>query len=102
MDERPHQVIWSKRADKQLYEAFKYIAKDSVVNAQKVVLDIQKAVEKVSRNPASRSLDKYKRNNDGNYRYFIKHHYRVSYRMASYNRIYIVRLRHTKQQTRFY
>lgn len=46
-------------------------------------------------------LDKYKINNNGNYRAFELHRYRISY-LVKENEVVIVRIRHTSQQTEEY
>lgn len=102
MQEKSYKVEWNKKATRQLLELYEYILQDSVQNADKVVADIRKVIKFLQKNPYVRSPDRYKRNNDGSYRYFIKHRYRISYRIAISHTIFIVRLRHTKQQVRFY
>jgi plasmid stabilization system protein ParE len=47
-------------------------------------------------NPEKHPLDKFKKNNDGTWRAFEKHHYRVSYRILK-NQIRVVRMRHTSK-----
>jgi plasmid stabilization system protein ParE len=47
-------------------------------------------------NPEKYPLDKFKKNNDGTWRAFEKHHYRVSYHILK-NQIRIVRMRHTSK-----
>ncbi|MBK8607580.1 MAG: type II toxin-antitoxin system RelE/ParE family toxin [Chitinophagaceae bacterium] len=45
--------------------------------------------------------DKFKENNDGSYRAFEKHHYRISYRFD--NRVIrILRVRHTSREPILY
>ena len=47
-------------------------------------------------NPEKHTLDKFKKDNDGTWRAFEKHHYRISYRIIK-NQIRIVRMRHTRK-----
>jgi plasmid stabilization system protein ParE len=77
--------------------AYKYISEDSPQNALKVIEDIIAAANKAITNPEFYNPDKYKVNNDGSYRAFEKHHYRIVYR---YNKgiIRILRVRHTKME----
>lgn len=77
--------------------AHKYISKDSLQNATKVVTDIATAVNKAINNPEFYGPDKYKINNDGSYRAFEKHHYRIVYRFSK-NIIRVLRVRHTKME----
>lgn len=44
-------VVWSADAWKQLKEAFKYISKDSIINATKVRNDIVEITRKIPANP---------------------------------------------------
>jgi len=48
------------------------------------------------KHPEKYGLDKFKKDNDGSWRAFEKHHYRVSYRITQ-KEIRIVRLRHTSK-----
>ena len=75
-----NQLLWTRRSQQHLLALYKYIRKDSPQNAMKVVNDIIKAAEKTITNPEYYNLDKYKTNNDGSYRAFEKHHYRIVYR----------------------
>lgn len=72
-----YQIIWTKRSLLQMKAAYKYIFKDSPQNAAMVVNDITKAVSKAIPNPEFYAPDKDKINNDGTYRAFEKHHYRI-------------------------
>lgn len=65
-------------AIKQLKEVYKYIAKESALNARKVRNDIVSDTRKIPSNPYRHNPDKYKPNNDGIYRAFEKHRYRIS------------------------
>lgn len=47
-------------------------------------------------NPEKYPLDKLKKDNDGTWRAFEKHHYRISYRIIK-DQIRIVRMRHTSK-----
>lgn len=55
---------------------YKYICKESELNAKKVITEIIKAAEKAIVNPELYPIDKYKENNDGSDRAFEKHKYR--------------------------
>jgi plasmid stabilization system protein ParE len=75
MVNKGHQLVWTKRSQKQLRQVFKYISKDSPKNAAKVVQEITDAVYKATQNPEIYGPDKYKTDNDGSYRALEKHHY---------------------------
>jgi plasmid stabilization system protein ParE len=91
------QVVWTKRSQRQMKSAFDYIYQDSPHGANKVLEDIAAQVVKAASNPEMYSLDKYKINNDGTYRAFDKHRYRVSYRYSN-NIIRVLRVRHTSMR----
>ena len=88
-------IKWNKGALKQLGEAIFYIENDSYINAQKVRKDILLKIDGLLKHPESHSLDKFKIKNDGSFRAFEIHSYRISYRYQK-NEIRIIRLRHTK------
>lgn len=96
-----YQVVWTKRSQQHLKHAFDYISCDSVQNAVKVLEDIVLAVNKAVRNPEFYPPDKYKKDNDGSYRAFEKHRYRISYRFGN-NVIRVLRVRHTSMEPKEY
>jgi plasmid stabilization system protein ParE len=97
MVEKNHAVVWTKRSQKQMRQLFKHISKDSPKNASKVVLEIVDTVHRAVNNPEMYVSDKYKTDNDGSYRAFEKHHYRVVYRFSK-NVIRVLRVRHTSME----
>lgn len=97
MVEKGYEVVWTKRSQKQMRQVFKHISKDSPKNASKVVLEIAEAVLKAKPNPEIYGSDKYKTDNDGSYRAFEKHRYRVAYRFSK-NIIRVLRVRHTSME----
>jgi plasmid stabilization system protein ParE len=97
MVKKQYQVVWTKRSLLQIKAAHKYISKDSPQNAAKVIEDIAAAVNKAITNPGFYGPDKYKINNDGSYRAFEKHRYRIVYRVLK-NIIRVLRVRHTKME----
>lgn len=94
-------IKWNKAAVNQLIKAVEYIEEDSVQNAEKVKNDLLTAISKLATHPEKYPPDKYNINNDGSYRAFELHSYRVSYRYRK-NEIHIVRLRHTKRNPKTY
>jgi len=94
-------VVWSAQARKQLKELYEYILKDSVVNAEKVADDIVASTYKAARHPEIQPLDKYKKKNNGSYRAYELHRYRITYKVAAKG-INIVRIRHTSRQPKMY
>lgn len=94
-------VIWSKSASLELYKAYLYILLDSLQNAEMVRDDIIDATISLSKYPEKHPPDKFKKDNDGLWRAFELHHYRISYRIMP-NEIRIVRMRHTSKSPRKY
>lgn len=94
-------IKWNKRAINQLIKAKEYIEEDSPQNAEKVKSDILTEIAKLTTHPERYNPDKYHFNNDGSFRAFEIHRYRVSYRYTK-NEIRIVRIRHTKRSPKNY
>lgn len=101
MESRRYQIVWTRRSQQHLLAAYRYISQDSIQNAGKVIDDIIVAVEKAIANPRFYGPDKYKTNNDGSYRAFEKHSYRIVYRYTK-NCIRVLRVRHTKMEPSIY
>lgn len=101
MVEKQPKVVWTKRSQRQMKSAFNYIHLDSPQNATKVLEDISAMINKAIHNPEIYSPDKYKTNNDGSYRAFEKHRYRISYRYSN-NIIRVLRVRHTRMKPLMY
>lgn len=89
------EIVWTKQAKNQLREIYNYISQESVQNAIKVINDLTQAVENIVKYPEKHKIDQYKKDNDGTYRAFEKHHFRISYRNEN-QIIRILRVRHTK------
>ena len=96
-----NQLVWTKRSQQHLRALYKYISKDSEQNAIKVVNDIVAATEKAIINPEYYNPDKFKINNDGSYRAFEKHRYRIAYRYQK-SIVRVLRVRHTKMEPKNY
>jgi plasmid stabilization system protein ParE len=89
-------TVWSKRARSELQKAYLYIQLDSLQNAEVVRDEIIDLTIDICEHPEKYPLDKFKKDNDGTWRAFEKHHYRISYRIMA-KEIRIVRLRHTSR-----
>jgi plasmid stabilization system protein ParE len=96
-----YEVVWTRLAQLHMRNAYEYISKDAPKNAVKVLEDIVKAVHKADKNPAYYNADKYKISNDGSYRAFEKHKYRIVYRFTG-RTIRVLRIRHTKMEPKKY
>ncbi len=96
-----YQVVWTKQAQLHLRYLYGHICEDSPKNAYKVLEDITGLVNNAASYPTSHPLDKFKLNNDGTYRSFVKHSYRVSYRVTD-NIIRVLRVRHTSRKIKMH
>jgi plasmid stabilization system protein ParE len=94
-------IIWDKNALNNFESSINYISKDSVKNAEKVKQELLLKIEDLKNHPEKYSPDKYKYNNDGSYRAFEKHHFRVVYRIFQTS-IKIITFRHTSMEPKFY
>jgi len=95
------QVIWSSSAQKQLMECYEYILLDSYQNAEKVKNGILSSTGKLTSHPEAHPLDRYKKENDGSFRAYEIHRYRIAYRVTKQN-IIITRIRHTSMEPLLY
>ena len=89
-------TVWSDHAKGELKRAYDYILQDSPQNAAKVRDEIIDISIELAKHPERFPPDKYKKDNDGNWRAFEKHRYRVVYRIMA-KEIRIVRMRHTSR-----
>ncbi len=95
------EVRWPPRAQKQLANAYEHISIDSYQNAEKVKKDILASTHKLAANPEKHPPDKHRKNNDGSFRAYELHRYRIAYRITE-KEIIIVRVRHTSMEPRNY
>lgn len=91
------QIVWDESAVLFFRAAIQYIKKASPQNAQKVRRDIIKSTKELAHTPFSHPMDKYKLRNNGSYRAYELHHFRIGYFIAEHE-IRIVRVRHTSQE----
>jgi plasmid stabilization system protein ParE len=92
-----HKVRWDELARNQLKEAYAYIKRDSLSNAENVKIKILGMTKDIPVHPYKHPADKFKIDNDGNYRSFTVHRYRVSYKITA-SEIIIIRMRHTSME----
>jgi plasmid stabilization system protein ParE len=92
-----YEVLWNAVARRQVKIIYDYILEQSAQNALKVVNDIMDATGKLATNPERFGLDKYKKDNDGSYRYFELYRYRIAFRIYK-THIRILRVRSTDQE----
>ncbi len=90
-------VSWDIQALKQFNKSILYIAEDSIKNAEKVRFAVLEKIAQITIHPEIHPPDKYKTNNDGNYRAFEMHRIRVAYYILP-DIIRILRVRHTSRE----
>lgn len=95
------EIIWPTLAQRQLEKAYGYILQRSYQNAEKVKEDILTSTRKLAEQPEMHPPDKYRKDNDGSFRAYELHHYRIAYRVTE-KRITIVRIRHTSMEPLHY
>lgn len=94
-------IVWNNTAKNEFRKAYQYIAGDSFQNAENFKKEMVAAILALTEFPERYRTDKYKKNNDGTWRAFEKHRYRISYRILK-NEIRIVRMRHTSRSPLMY
>lgn len=97
MVEKRRKIRWDKQALYYFRDAVRYIRKDSPQNAEKVKKEILDKINELSMRPEMHAPDKYKINNDGGYRAFELHRFRVGY-LVKEDEIIIARIRNTNQE----
>ena len=101
MNKAPIQVYWSPSAKKSYRLAWRYIARDSRKIANKVFDEVDDEDDALISNPMRYPADSNRKNNDGDFRAFEIHEFRIAYRIAE-DHILVVRFRHVKQKPRRY
>ena len=94
---KTYQVIWSDSAKEQLKEAYKYIKKNSEVNAKKVRTKILESTRILASGKEIYKTDELKDDNRGNYRAYVIYSYRITYKIG-FDTIEILRVRHTSRE----
>lgn len=92
-------IIWSKLALIQTKAIHSYISKasKSLEIADRVIKLLYESTEILETQSDLYELDKFKTNNDGSYRAYVKFSYRISYRVIN-ETIRILRVRHTSRE----
>jgi plasmid stabilization system protein ParE len=90
-------ISWDIQALKQFNKSILHIAEDSIQNAENVRTQILEKIGELVMRPEKYPPDKYKSDNDGNYRAFELHRLRVAYYIFP-DIIRILRVRHTSRE----
>ena len=93
---KERRIVWDTVAKSNYRKYLSHIRSESYQNAISVNHDILSILNKLKDYPESHAPDKYKVDNDGEYRAFEKHNLRVSYRVVD-DTIRIIRTRGVKQ-----
>lgn len=89
-------VVIDLEAKKSLRDAYLYIKKDSLVNADKIRSKILSTIKDLAHYPERHGPDKYRKENyDGLYRAYEVSSYRITYYVSD-EEIRVIRIRHTK------
>lgn len=94
-------IVWDVNARQSLRKQINHIKKDSLQAADKVRTELFDIINDIPSNPKKFPKDKFKANNDGNFRAFEKHSLRIAYYIAE-TQIRILRVRHVKQEPKKY
>lgn len=94
-------ISWDTPAKLSFKKQLKHIAEDSLQNAEHVRLEILSIIESIPDNPEKFPSDRFKINNNGLFRAFEKHSFRIAY-FIGVGKIRILRVRHVKQEPKEY
>jgi plasmid stabilization system protein ParE len=94
-------IRWNKKAVTDFEKNYRHIRKDSFDSAEKVKFGIVEIIDSLIDHPEKYPLDKFKKDNPGNYRAFEKFSIRIAYRHLEHE-IRILRFRHIKREPKEY
>jgi plasmid stabilization system protein ParE len=94
-------IRWNRRAEIQFEKAIAYAEENSPTNAEKIKFEILSKINSLSKYPEINTPDRFKSNNDGTFRAFKIHRYRIAYRFKD-DRVRILHMRHTKMSPFYY
>ena len=95
------EIIWDVKARNTFNRLIDHIKKDSFQSAENVMEDIFKIIDDLPDNPEKFNADKFKTENDGNFRAFENHSIRIAYFITE-KHIRILRVRHIRQEPKQY
>ena len=95
MVKKMRKVIIDNEAKVQLRQAYQYITRDSLKNAEKIKVKIFASIKDLNKNPEKHPADKYRKNNDKAFRAYELYKYRITYYISE-EQIIVIRIRHTK------
>ncbi len=89
-------IIWENQALENIADALEWISKESVQQAEYVEKAILDKIYELPDRPEKYPPDKFRINNEGSYRAFETHSYRISNKFSD-QEIRILRKRHVRQ-----
>ena len=93
---KQRRVIWDDESKLYLKQAIQYIKQESPQGAETVKRAILGHVAVLKNDALIYETDRFKTNNDGNYRAVTVFSYRITYKITD-TQILVLRLRHTSQ-----
>ncbi len=94
-------IVWDIQAKLSFEEQIKHIKSDSPQAAEKVRSAIFDKIRILADYPKKHPVDKFKLNNDGNFRAFEKYRIRIAYFITE-SQIRIIRVCHASQEPEQY
>jgi plasmid stabilization system protein ParE len=94
-------IIWDKQALENIANAIEWISKESIQQAENVENAILEKIEELLDHPEKHPLDRFKMYNEGSFRAFETHSYRISYKFND-QEIRILRIRHVRLSPEIY
>ncbi|MEL6535905.1 MAG: type II toxin-antitoxin system RelE/ParE family toxin [Bacteroidota bacterium] len=94
-------IVWSAAARTQLLKVISKIKEESPQNSELVKQAILEKVQLASEHPTRYPLDRFKTNNQGDFRAFETHSFRISYRYTL-EELRILFVRHIHQKPKLH
>jgi plasmid stabilization system protein ParE len=89
-------IRFSNMANDDIDQVAHYLHDEYPSTYQKIREEIFSAIEKIAQNPTRHPPDRFKKDNQGEYRAFERRQYRISYKIHK-DFILILRIRHVRQ-----
>lgn len=96
MREELVRIRFSNLANDDIDQVALHLQEESPHNYQMIREQVFSAIEKIAQNPKRHPPDRFKKDNQGEYRAFEKQKYRITYKILP-DSILILRIRHTRQ-----
>ena len=90
-------IEWRNTAANDFYDILEYLKEESELAVSIVGNFILDEIDSLTTYPKKYPIDRFKKNNNGNYRAFVVYNYRISY-LIEEDTVYILRIRHTSRE----